>query len=136
MTIKSLHHLCIQTDKYEESIKFYTCILGFQIVNESKNFHTRDYNTWLKLGDTLIEMQTPKKGDEFLKFNKLSSGLVHMCFLVDNIEDELERIKSKGFTDFKMKGKKEIYTVGNGKLFKLSAPEGTIIEFRDNPLIE
>lgn len=27
------------------------------------------------------------------------------------------------------------YTVGNGKLFKLSAPEGTIIEFRDNPII-
>lgn len=136
MTIKSLHHLCIQTDKYDESIEFYTNILGFEIVNVSKNFHTRDYNTWLKLGDKLIEMQTPKKGDEFLKFDKLNMGLVHMCFLVDNIEGELEKIKNKGFTDFKMKGKEEIYTVGNGKLFKLSAPEGTIIEFRDNPLIE
>lgn len=42
MSMKKIHHICIQTETYEESINFYTKILGFEIVNESKNFHTRE----------------------------------------------------------------------------------------------
>ena len=49
MTIKMIHHICIQTENYKESLDFYTRILGFEIVKESKNFHNREYNTWLKL---------------------------------------------------------------------------------------
>ena len=30
--IKMLHHVCIQTDKYKESLDFYTNILGFKII--------------------------------------------------------------------------------------------------------
>jgi len=48
MSIKSLHHVCIQTEDYQESLKFYTDVLGFELVSETANFHGRDYNTWLK----------------------------------------------------------------------------------------
>ena len=94
MAIKMVHHVCIQTEKYKESLDFYNKILGFEIINVSENFHNRKYNTWLKLGDFMIELQTPKVGDKFNKWSNLNSGPVHMGFLVENVEYEYERIKN------------------------------------------
>ena len=100
MTVKMIHHVCIQTEKYNESLDFYKNILGFEIVSETKNFHNRDYNTWLKLGSFMIELQTPKKDDNLNKWSNLNAGPVHLGFLVDNVKEEYERIKSLGYTDF------------------------------------
>lgn len=134
MTIKNLHHVCIQTEKYRESIDFYTRILGFEIVNEIANFHGRDFNTWLKLGNFMIELQTPKKGDEFMAWSSLNSGIVHMAFMVDSVEEEYERIKSLGYNDFKVKNGEIVYKVLGESLMKIKAPEGTEIEMRDTDI--
>ncbi|MED0963155.1 VOC family protein [Bacillus paramycoides] len=58
MTKNYLHHICIQTNTYLETLAFYTKALGFEIVEESPNFHGRAFNTWLKLGAFYIELQT------------------------------------------------------------------------------
>lgn len=134
MTIKMIHHICIQTENYKESLDFYTRILGFEIVKESKNFHNREYNTWLKLENFMIELQTPKNGDEFSKWSSLNSGPVHMGFLVDNVENEYERIKKLGYDNFKIKNGEIIYKVEGESLFKIKAPEGTEIEIRDTDI--
>lgn len=131
MSIKSLHHVCIQTENYKKSLKFYTEILGFEIINETEKFHSRAYNTWLKLENFLIELQTAKKGDKLIAWSKLSEGPVHLCFFVDDINEELSRIKTLGYTDFKLKNGSEIYEIEGGRLFKIKAPEGTEIEIRD-----
>jgi glyoxylase I family protein len=104
--------------------------MGFEIEKETKNFHNRDYNTWLKLGDFYIELQTPKKGDTLNPWSKYNAGIVHMCFSVDSVEEEYKRIKSLGYNDFKVKNDQEIYLVEDGYLFKVKAPEGTEIEIR------
>lgn len=134
MTIKMIHHICIQTENYKESLDFYTRILGFEIVKESKNFHNREYNTWLKLENFMIELQTPKNGDEFSKWSSLNAGPVHMGFLVDNVENEYERIKKLGYDNFKTKNVEIIYKVEGESLFKIKAPEGTEIEIRDTDI--
>lgn len=134
MTIKMIHHICIQTENYKESLDFYTRILGFEIVKESKNFHNREYNTWLKLENFMIELQTPKNGDEFSKWSSLNAGPVHMGFLVDNVENEYERIKKLGYDNFKTKNGEIIYKVEGESLFKIKAPEGTEIEVRDTDI--
>ena len=134
MTIKMIHHICIQTENYKESLDFYTRILGFKIVKESKNFHNREYNTWLKLKNFMIELQTPKNGHEFSKWSSLNSGPVHMGFLVDNVENEYERIKKLGYDNFKTKNGEIIYKVEGESLFKIKAPEGTEIEIRDTDI--
>ena len=41
MSIRAIHHVCIQTENYKESLDFYNKILGFEIIKESKNFHKR-----------------------------------------------------------------------------------------------
>ena len=134
MAIKSIHHVCIQSEKYKESLDFYTRILGFEILSETPNFHTRAFNTWLKLGDFMIELQTAKSGDTLNPWSNINEGIVHMCFLVDNIEEEYNRIKSLGYNNFKIKNGKVIYDVEGGKLLKIKAPEGTEIEIRDTDI--
>lgn len=131
MSIKMIHHVCIQTEKYKESLDFYTSILGFELVLETPNFHKRAYNAWLRLGDFMIELQTAKKEQELNPWSSLNEGIVHMCFLVENVQEEYERIRSLGYTSFKCKNGKEIYKVEDGYLFKVKAPEGTEIEIRD-----
>lgn len=132
MAIKMIHHVCIQTETYYESLKFYTKILGFDVVKETKNFHKRDFNTWLRLGSFMIELQTNKQGDKLKKWSSLNEGIVHLCFLVDDVLEEYDRIKKLGYTNFKIKNGEEIYNVEGGYLFKIKAPEGTEIEIRDS----
>lgn len=134
MSKKIIHHVCIQTNDYKNSLDFYNQILHFEIVQETKNFHNRDYNTWLKCEDFMIELQTPKNNIPLNNYSTLNEGIVHMCFFVDNIHSEYEKIKSCGYTKFKLKNDKEIYKVENGFLFKVIAPEGTEIEFRDSQI--
>lgn len=134
MGIKMMHHICIQTKKYQESLDFYTIILGFEIVSETPDFHTREYNTWLKLGNFMIELQTPKAGDNFNEWSSLNAGPVHMGFLVDNVEEEYQRIIDLGYNKFKVKNGEIVYKVEGESLFKIKAPEGTEIEIRDTDI--
>ncbi|MDT8717662.1 VOC family protein [Clostridium sp. 19966] len=131
MSVKMIHHVCIQTEKYSESLEFYTKILGFELVSETTNFHKRDYNTWLKLGSFMIELQTSKKGEKLNNWSSSNEGIVHMCFLVDNVQEEFDRIIKLGYKSFKIKSGEIIYKVEDGYLFKIKAPEGTEIEIRD-----
>lgn len=126
-----LHHICIQTDRYEESLKFYKEVLGFTLIKETPGFHSRAFNTWLKQDDWMIELQTKRANEKLIAFNNRNKGIVHLSMLVDDIEAEYLRIKSLGCNSFKTKTGQDIYEVENSKLFKLVAPEGTIIEIRD-----
>lgn len=128
---KYIHHVCIQTNNYKDSLDFYTRIMGFKIEKETKNFHERDYNTWLKLGNFMIELQTPKKKGVFKEFSKKHEGLSHICFYVEDIDKEYKSIIARGWKDFVRKEEGHIYTVEGGKLFKIISPEGTIIEIKN-----
>lgn len=72
MSKKIIHHVCIQTNDYKNSLDFYNQILHFEIVQETKNFHNRDYNTWLKCGDFMIELQTPKNNIPLNNYSTLN----------------------------------------------------------------
>ena len=125
-----IHHICIQTNCYEESKMFYIEVLGFKLVKETTIFHGRDYNTWLDLNGFLIELQT---GKEYLeKYNKDSEGIVHFALYEENIEEFVSKIKNLENIKFKKKQDDIIYQVENSKLVKLIAPEGTIVEIRDS----
>ncbi|WP_058302820.1 VOC family protein [Gorillibacterium timonense] len=123
-----VHHICIQTNQYEASLAFYQK-LGFQLVQETPGFHGRSYNTWLTLNGFHIELQTGKD-----RLNPASGsdheGLVHFCIWVEELEKALSVLD---FDDslFLLKNGKRIYTVENGQLCKLKAPEGTIVELRN-----
>lgn len=125
-----IHHICIQTNCYEESKKFYIEVLGFKLVNETINFHGREYNTWLDLNGFMIELQTGKEHLE--KYNKDAEGIVHFALYEENIEKFVSNVKAMKNIEFKKKSGNIIYQVENSKLVKLIAPEGTIVEIRDS----
>lgn len=131
--MKQIHHICIQTPDYAASKSFYEA-LGFELVQESPNFHTRDFNSWLKLGDFYIELQTAKADETLQDYSKHAAGPVHFSLYVDDLEAEVARLEQLGVT-FLPKHGGNIYFVVDGHLSKLKAPEGTIIELRDTFLI-
>ena len=123
-----IHHICIQTNCYEESKKFYMEVLGFKLIKETMNFHRRDYNTWLDLNGFMIELQTGKETLE--KYNKDAEGIVHFALYEENIERFVFNVKDMKNIKFKKKEGNIIYQVENSKLVKLIAPEGTIVEIK------
>jgi len=129
--IKSIHHICIETDMYIESINFYCAILGFAIIEETKDFHGREYNTWIKKENIIIELQTPKSGDAVAGGRSAVTGIVHVCFIVDNLSVTIDTLLNSGFDSFRRKDDKIMYKVKDGYLAKIIAPEGTIIELRE-----
>lgn len=131
-----LHHICIQTSCYEASLAFYTKLIGFKVVQETANFHGRAYNTWLKLDDFYIELQTAKVGKVFKAYDKESDGIVHLCFYAEDLDAIYEQCQALGYDDFCKKGDQIIYQVHQSRLLKLKAPEGTIIEWRDQMALE
>ncbi|MBF4691992.1 VOC family protein [Fusibacter ferrireducens] len=127
-----MHHICIQTDCYEASKQFYMTILGFKLIQETPNFHMRAFNSWLELSGVMIELQTHKIGEALSDYNKNSKGIVHFALSTEDIDSEYHRIKKLGFDRFQKKEGQDIYEVKGGKLFKIKAPEGTIVEIRSN----
>lgn len=67
-------------------------------------------------------------------FDKESSGISHICFMVEDINKIYDKIINIGFVGFLKKDNKDIYEVCGTRIFKISAPEGTIIEFRDKEI--
>lgn len=132
--MRSIHHVCIQTSDYGASLDFYKRVLGFNVVIETPDFHGRDYNTWLKQGEFMIELQTPKAGDALEEWSSRNAGPVHLGFIVDDARAEYERIKGLGYMNFKKKDGEEFYRVKGKALFKIKAPEGTEIEIRDTDI--
>ena len=131
MTNRFVHHLCIQTNTYLETLRFYTEGLGFKIVQESPNFHGRNFNTWLQLEGFYIELQTGKCNEILTDGNTNSQGLSHFCLWVQDLNAEVIRLRELG-TEFILKNSEYIYHVENGSLCTIKAPEGTIVELRDN----
>ena len=129
--IKSIHHICIGTDRYSESIDFYCSLLGFSIIEETKDFHGREFNTWIKKGNIILELQTPKSGEVKSSDSAKQTGIVHVCFIVDNLSIIIDMLLNRGFTSFRKKDDKIMYMVKGGYLAKITAPEGTVIELRE-----
>lgn len=128
--IKTIHHICIETNDYSKSMEFYTKLLGFIIIEESANFHGRLFNTWLEAGSARIELQTPKLEESVKENQKPSTGLMHVCFEVDDLLESVNRLEKNGAI-FKKKDNKNIYEVFGQNLAKIIAPEGTVIELRE-----
>jgi glyoxylase I family protein len=98
MKIEKLHHIAIICSDYEKSKKFYTEILGFEIDNEIYRQERNSYKLDLSLnGQYLIELfsfpNPPQR-----QTRPEATGLRHISFNVQNIENEIEFLKSKNIT--------------------------------------
>ena len=95
MTIKGIHHIAILTDNYESSKRFYTEVLGFEIIRETYRAERQSYKLDLAIaGQYQVELFS------FPEFRERGSypeakGLRHLAFAVDDVEAAAEELKTK-----------------------------------------
>jgi methylmalonyl-CoA/ethylmalonyl-CoA epimerase len=98
--LKSLNHIGIAVKSIDESVKIYRDILqlGKPEIVEMKDMNLKV--AIFKLETYKIELVEPLSPETTIaKFlEKRGSGIHHLCFNVDNIEQELEMLKANGVT--------------------------------------
>ncbi|WP_205410055.1 VOC family protein [Flavihumibacter solisilvae] len=93
--MKAVHHIAIIAGDYERSKKFYTEVLGMEIVREVYRQERDSYKLDLALdGHYIIELfsfpgapQRPSRPE--------AQGLRHLAFAVDDLDREVYRLKQK-----------------------------------------
>lgn len=98
MQLQSVHHVAIICSNYEISKAFYTDILGFSIKNEVYRKERDSYKLDLALNNQyVIELfsfpNPPKRVSQ-----PEATGLRHIAFGVNNLEESLQYLDSKNIT--------------------------------------
>ena len=95
MKISKIHHVAILTDRYEESKKFYTEILGFEIMAETYRKERDSYKLDLAInGVYCIELSSFPDYKERNSFPE-SKGLRHLAFAVDDVSAWIKFLRNK-----------------------------------------
>ncbi len=95
MNIQGIHHIAILTDNYESSKRFYTEVLGFEIIRETYRAERQSYKLDLAIaGQYQVELFS------FPEFRERGSypeakGLRHLAFAVDDVEAAAAELKTK-----------------------------------------
>lgn len=95
MNLTMIHHIAIIVSNYEKSKDFYVNKFGFQILRENYREDRGDYKLDLKLGECELEIFSGKNNPKRPSYPE-ACGLRHLAFKVDDIEKEVEELKSLG----------------------------------------
>jgi methylmalonyl-CoA epimerase len=98
--IQDINHIAVVVKSIEEKLPLYTKILGFELKNIEVVAHMFVRVAMLASSDgsTHIELVEPTANDtgvaRFLE--KKGEAIHHLCFLVEDLQGELDRLKSLG----------------------------------------
>ena len=98
MKIKHIDHIGIAVKSIEQAGKFYTEILGLKI-QDIENVADQKVNVaFLPITDSELELleSTEPDGPVSKYIDAKGQGVQHIAFRVENIEEALEELKSKG----------------------------------------
>lgn len=96
MKLEKIHHIAIIVSDYEVSKDFYVNKLGFPIIRENYRKERGDYKLDLKVSDE-IELEIFGMKDSPKRVSRPEAcGLRHLCFKVENIEEIIDDLKTKG----------------------------------------
>lgn len=94
--LKRIHHIAIICSDYQKSKYFYTKVLGLKIVNEVYRAERLSYKLDLAINANYqIELFSFPEAPPRLSFPE-AQGLRHLAFEVDNLEDAVKDLQSKG----------------------------------------
>ena len=94
--LKAIHHIAVICSDYEQSKRFYTEVLGLEVIREVYRLERRSYKLDLALnGQYVIELFSfpdppprPSRPE--------AAGLRHLAFAVTDIEQTIVYLKSRG----------------------------------------
>ncbi|VVB90232.1 Methylmalonyl-CoA epimerase [uncultured archaeon] len=130
--IKKIDHIGIMTNDLNESVEFYTDVLGFSVSGKIEMAEAGLSAVFVEKGGSKIEIMkfrgknVPKRS-EVVKI-KIGTSLIpindHITFSVDDIEATVTQIKEKGIV-FQLE---PIQLEGGIKLAFFKDPNGVLIE--------
>ncbi|MEH2423205.1 MAG: VOC family protein [Nostoc sp.] len=96
MKTTGIHHIAIICSDYQRSKKFYVEVLGFPIIQETFRAERNSYKLDLQVGENaqieLFSFPTPPERAS----KPEACGLRHIAFKVDDVEQTVFYLKSKG----------------------------------------
>lgn len=115
MKTLKVDHIGIAVKNLDESIKFYQDILGLKLQGTEVVDEQKVRVAFLPVGDTEIELlESTSEDGPIAKFiEKNGEGVQHIAFKVDDIEEAIEYMLSKGM---KMIDEKPRYGAGGAKI--------------------
>jgi lactoylglutathione lyase len=126
MQVKKLLHTRMRVSDIDQTIKFYTDVLGLEVV-ERKTSPRGSHLAFLKVpnSEELIELASyPPSGPV-----KVQEDLVHLAFQVDNLDATMDALKAQGvaITDGPTR------TSSGSRFIFIDAPDGYEIELIERP---
>jgi methylmalonyl-CoA/ethylmalonyl-CoA epimerase len=98
MNIMKVDHIGIAVKNLDETLKFYTDVLGLKLQGTEVVEEQKVRVAFLPVGDTEVELLESTTDDgPIAKFiEKNGEGVQHIAFKVDDIEAAIEEMKAKG----------------------------------------
>jgi glyoxylase I family protein len=123
-----IHHIAIICSNYEVSKKFYTEVLGLNILREVYREERQSYKLDLAIGEhyviELFSFQNPPKRSS----RPESCGLRHLAFSVESVEEKRNELISKGLDCEEIR----IDEFTDEKFFFTTDPDDLPLEFYEN----
>ena len=126
MKLNSIHHIAIIVSDYEVSKNFYVNILGFEIIRENYRKERNSYKLDLRIGNSEIELFSMLEPPKRLTRPE-ACGLRHLAFCVNNIEDVIDELNSKGIVTEPIR----IDEYTNKKFTFFNDPDGLPLELHE-----
>jgi len=125
----AIDHVAVQTSDIEKALRFYTEILGVELV-ERRKFKKRSM-AWLKVGNVRIELFSKREGEKLENWNDFYSGPVHISFAVENLDSFLDEALKRGAKFHPSHPAPFVPPVeGAKKIAYLLGPDGEEVEIR------
>lgn len=123
-----IHHIAIICSNYEVSKKFYTEVLGLNIIREVYREERQSYKLDLAIEDhyiiELFSFPNPPKRPS----RPESCGLRHLAFSVDDVQEKRSELVQKGLDCEEIR----IDEFTNKKFFFTTDPDNLPLEFYEN----
>lgn len=127
--VKKVDHIGIAVKNLEETLKFYTDVLGMNLEGTEIVEEQKVKVAFLPIGDTEMELleSTDKEGPIARYIDKKGEGVQHIAYRVDDIEKAIEEMKAKGI---RMIDEKPRYGAGGAKIAFLhpKSTHGVLVE--------
>ena len=128
--VRCLHHVAVQTAHFAQSLKFYTEVIGAELLTQ-RPFKRRDM-AWLRIGDVRIELFSARTGDRLAEWTDFLPGPVHLAFEVDDLDAFLNHATSLGAQLHPSHPEPFVPPApGAGRMAYLLGPDGEEVEVRE-----
>lgn len=95
-----LHHIGVVVPNIQDSLGELKKYMSFQSISLPTPVGSRKVNVcFLKIGEPFLELIEPSSPDSSIaEFASSGGGIHHLCFEVDDIQEKLDEMASKGAT--------------------------------------